>query len=44
MMHKIMAFVQSIISGEFCLNQLIISFRLNQFTKGFTKTFIRKKA
>ena len=39
-----MAFVHSINSREFSLNQLIISFRLNQFTNSFTKTFIRKNA
>ena len=44
MIHTIMAFALSTISQDwnFSLNQLIISFRLHQFTNGFTKTFIRK--
>ena len=39
-----MVFAQSTISQDwnFNVNPLIISFRLNQFTNGFTKTFIRK--
>ena len=44
MIHTIMVFAQSTISQDwnFNVNPLIISFRLNQFTNGFTKTFIRK--
>ena len=42
-MHTIMEFVQSTISLEFCINLNIVSLKLNQFTNGFMKTFIRKK-
>ena len=43
MIHTIMVFTQSIIARlKISLNLLIISFRIKQFTNGFTKTFIRK--
>ena len=44
MMHTVMVFIETIISQEFCLNLLIISLRLNQFTGSFTKIFSQKKA